>query len=127
MKKKNKNGFTLIEVLIALGVFSVAVLAAFALAMSNLRIAQENYDRVLSSNLAREGIELVRNIRDSNWLKIDANYDCDNSSNGLQFCAWDEGLADISFNCIDNTGFRECTDNSLYINSGLYGWSDYSI
>ncbi len=89
----NKNlGFTLLETLIALSVVSVGVMAAFTLSTANLNTAKANYQRVLAANLAREGVEIVRNIRDSNWLKIQANADCDGVENGTQLCAWNSGL-----------------------------------
>lgn len=90
---KKNSGFTLLEMLIALSVISVGVMAAFTLSIANLNTTKANYQRVLAANLAREGIEIVRNIRDSNWLKIQSNFDCDeNSANGTQLCAWDRGL-----------------------------------
>ncbi len=114
MKIDNKKGFTLIEVLIALGVFSVAIMAGFALAMSNLRIARENYDRVLAANLAREGIELVRSIRDSNWLKIDAN-EIDTDTGYIY--SWDKGLTSGLY-------IMDCNDNEL---TAYEGTSNLSI
>lgn len=89
----DKKGFTLIELIIALAVFSVGIMAAFTLALAGLNTSKDNYARILSANLAREGIELVRNIRDSNWLKIEDNYDCDDDdTNGIQLCSWNKGL-----------------------------------
>lgn len=87
-------GFTLIEVLIALAVFTIGIVAAFGYAVSNQEIVRNNFDRYLAINLAREGIEIVKNARDSNWLKIDANEDCDTVVSGLQLCTWDQGLTD---------------------------------
>jgi len=90
---KDSAGFTLIEVLITLSVFTIGVIGSFALAIANLRSVEENQDRLVVSNLAREGIEMVKNTRDSNWLKIQANEDCDSLTVGLQLCDWDQGLA----------------------------------
>ena len=82
--KKNQSGFTLIELLIAIAVFSIGIMAAFTLALGNWRVDKQNYDRVMAGNLAREGIELVRYVRDSNWLKMDNNEECE----GV-VCHWD--------------------------------------
>lgn len=84
---KNGAGFTLLEMLLALAVVSVGIMGAFTLSLANLHTARDNYNRILAANLAREGVELVRNIRDSNWLKIDNNVDC-----GSGPCTWDQGL-----------------------------------
>lgn len=69
------TGFTLIELLIAISVFMIGIMGAFSLSLHNLNTARENYQRVIAADLAREGIELVRNVRDSNWLAREANVD----------------------------------------------------
>lgn len=108
--QKANTGFTLIELIITISVFSLAILSSFALAISNQRLAAENYDRVFAANIAREGIELVRNVRDSNWLAIDANQDCDPSP-GLQLCTWDENLQ-YNFFTIDTADPMDIVDLS---------------
>ncbi|MBT4349209.1 prepilin-type N-terminal cleavage/methylation domain-containing protein [bacterium] len=84
----NKQGFTLLEVLLALSVLSVGIMAAFTLSLANLNTARDNYQRIRAANLAREGLELARNVRDTNWLKIEANEDCE----PLIQCTWDYSL-----------------------------------
>lgn len=135
--KKNQEGFTLIELLIAISVFTIGIMAAFTLALSNINTVRDNFNRVLSANLSREGLEIVRNIRDTNWLKIQDNEDCSGNA-GLQICDWVNGLsagyyyADhkdtelTSFSCndtIDNC-MSLCIDVSgscdLYLNGGTY-------
>ena len=65
--KSKKRGFTLAEVLIVCSIFAVMVIwIIFAinrafLFMNNTRIS------VRASNFAREWVEMVYNIRDSNW------------------------------------------------------------
>jgi len=90
---KNKKGFTLVELIIALGVFSAGIMAAFTLALAGLKTSKENYARIQSANLAREGIELIRNARDTNWVKIDANEDCDTGTEEIDLCSWNNGLS----------------------------------
>ncbi len=70
---KSGAGFTLLEGIIALGVISTGLMVGLTLALSNLLASQDNERRAIGANLAREGIEVVRNIRDSNWLKRDLN------------------------------------------------------
>ncbi|MDP2812797.1 MAG: type II secretion system protein, partial [bacterium] len=67
------SGFTLIELVITIGVFSIGVLAAFSLAIGNSNDNRANKDRIIAANLAREALELTRNIRDSDWLCTDSN------------------------------------------------------
>jgi len=66
--KKNLGGFTIIELMAVIFVFSVGVSAMMFLVA---RIF--SYDNIVSSKLvaaylAQEGIEIVRNMRDGNWI-----------------------------------------------------------
>ena len=101
----NNKGFTLVELIIALGVFSSGIMAAFTLALAGLNTSIENFDRINAANLAREGIELVRNERDSNWLKIDNNVDIDGGSDGIQYYDWDQNI---------NNGYYSIDKNGIY-------------
>lgn len=115
--ENKKQGFTLLEMLIALSVISVGVMAAFTLSTANLNTARANGQRILAANLAREGVEFIRNVRDSNWLKIQANFDCDGSAAGTQPCTWDEYLdqttSTISY---DNTIVAPLDDMPVGVN-----------
>jgi type II secretory pathway pseudopilin PulG len=60
----------LIEVLVAIIILVVGALSAvklLGLASINNQLTKE---RVIATNLAREGLEAVRNIRDTNWLRF---------------------------------------------------------
>ncbi|MBU1202889.1 prepilin-type N-terminal cleavage/methylation domain-containing protein [Patescibacteria group bacterium] len=96
--KKNRAGFTLIEVLISIAVLTIGIVTALGLAISNFNNNRDNFLRVTGANLAREGLELVRNVRDSNWLKIDSN----NVANcGSTICRPDVGLYQTNLLYID--------------------------
>jgi prepilin-type N-terminal cleavage/methylation domain-containing protein len=66
-KLRSQSGFTLIEVVIALSVVTVGLLSTLVVANTTVRASDDNERKVTATNLAREGLELVRNIRDSNW------------------------------------------------------------
>ncbi|OGL66626.1 hypothetical protein A3B21_02980 [Candidatus Uhrbacteria bacterium RIFCSPLOWO2_01_FULL_47_24] len=63
-----KRGFGLLETIIALGVIITGLVSVISLSIANLTNERDTAMRYQAVNLAREGIELVRNIRDSNWL-----------------------------------------------------------
>ncbi len=90
---KKQNGQGLLELVVAIGVISVGLFSVWNLFISNYNGEQEAGARILSINLAREGIEIVKNVRDSNWLAIDNNDNC--SFNGAidSPCKWDSGLS----------------------------------
>jgi len=70
MSDKSKNsGFTLVETLIAISVVSVTIAAATQLTISSNRIGKQMMAQFKAFHIAEEGIEIVRNMRDSNWLQ----------------------------------------------------------
>lgn len=69
-----KSGFTLIEVIIAITVFAIGVLAILRLVGQNLITLDTTQLRTSATFFAKEWIELVYNMRDSNiakWLPWD--------------------------------------------------------
>jgi prepilin-type N-terminal cleavage/methylation domain-containing protein len=96
-KRLSKNGFTLIEVMAAVTVLSIGLIGSLTLISYNLHNISFSGDRIIASGLVEDGLERVRNIRDTNWLKGGAT-------------AWNSGIeGDISpdttikFFCHDNT------------------------
>lgn len=68
----NKNimkGFTLLEVIIAITIIVVALVALLTLVVFTISSSSISASRLLAANLAQEGMELVRGIRDTNWLQ----------------------------------------------------------
>ncbi len=61
-------GFTLIETLVAISLLTVAIVAPMSLVSQSLSAAFYARDQVTAYNLAQEGIEEVRAIRDGNIL-----------------------------------------------------------
>ncbi|MBU0667717.1 prepilin-type N-terminal cleavage/methylation domain-containing protein [Patescibacteria group bacterium] len=71
MKIKNKNlrkGFTLPEVIVAMAVLTLVIFTATNLVVSIIRSNAENVRTLTAYGLAQEGLEAVRNMRDSDWL-----------------------------------------------------------
>jgi len=65
-KLQNNNlGFSLIETLVALSIFSVSILALVATSSSSLTNLNYSRNRVVANYLSQEGIEAIRNVRDS--------------------------------------------------------------
>ena len=106
---KNKSGESILEVMITMFIIFLAVSTAFR--MLNLAFLQKNLteDRVIAINLAREGMEAVRYIRDYNWLyygskrRVCWNHLQDNNDSG------DTGHGDGLLNNDDN----ECSEDGI--------------
>lgn len=81
------KGFTFIEIIVAISVMTVGILGIYALVPEAVSIIADNTDRFTAAQLAREAIEVVRNIRDSNWLSNSAwDQDLDAGTNyGAQY------------------------------------------
>ncbi len=60
-----QQGFTIVETLVALSIFSVAVIALISVAISGSSGATYVKNKLTASYLAQEGVEMVRNLRDT--------------------------------------------------------------
>lgn len=67
--RKNKKGFSVLEVTMALGIITTGLMGVFSLVLQNLQVQTINKDYLVASMLAQEGLELVRNVRDTNFLQ----------------------------------------------------------
>ncbi len=65
----DNKAFTLLEILVTIFIITIGLLATLAAIDKTLRITS-NYSKKLSAlALAQEGVEIVRNIRDSNFIE----------------------------------------------------------
>ena len=114
MPQFKKNGFTILEVMIAIFVVTIGVLAAYNVTQQMISYTYHSASRLTAAYLAKEGIEIVRNTRDTNWLESAPS--------------WNDGLScatgcEADYN--DPPPFNFYDDNH-YLNieaaSGLYGY-----
>lgn len=85
---QHKSAFTLVETIIAITVIGLTITAAAQLTQSSLKVGRSTMNKFISFHLAEEGIEIIRNMRDSNWL---------------QNSAWRKGLEDGTYVIIENS------------------------
>jgi len=81
-KKIYQRGFTLVESMIAVGLIVTGVMGILTLISRSLGFSGLAYNRLVAANLAQEGVEVVRNMRDTNWLNQQT---------------WDNGLSDGTY------------------------------
>jgi len=66
----NNNGFSLIEIIFSIGIISIGLISILSLFNHNVKSGINNRDKLIAIYLAEEQIEVVRQLRDTNW-KID--------------------------------------------------------
>jgi type II secretory pathway pseudopilin PulG len=88
-RQGDKQGFSLVETLVAVFILTLSITAFIAVATGGLRSSFFARDRVVASFLAQEAVEVIKNQRDENGL---ANCDpnCEDGNN----VHWLSGIAD---------------------------------
>ncbi len=61
-------GLTLVEALVTLVVLSFGLIPTLAVLSSSIRLASLIENNLIAANLAQEGVEVVRSLRDANWF-----------------------------------------------------------
>ncbi len=83
-KQHPASGQTLIETLAGIFVLAMGITAVLGLATFSLSSSTNITKQVIGIGLARQGIEAVKNMRDTNWLwQTTIDSDCYNYKNGL--------------------------------------------
>ena len=80
-----QSGQTLIETVVAIFVLVVGLITASGLAISSFQSTDLASKQIVATALARQGIEAVKNIRDSNWQNGTLS-DCSATMTSGQFC-----------------------------------------
>lgn len=104
------RGSILLESLIAITVVTVALLGIFSLLSRSLGLTRVIADRYVAANLAAEGIELIKNIIDTNSIA------------GLQ---WNRGLSNGNYEMTYRSDLEPAVGRRLFFNAGA-GVYDYS-
>ncbi|MFC1630115.1 hypothetical protein ACFL06_01105 [Patescibacteria group bacterium] len=68
-KKIDKKGFTILEVTIAISVILIGISSTIILITTVINKMTVLPSQLVATYLAQEGIEIIRNARDTNWLE----------------------------------------------------------
>jgi len=122
MKPIDKKGQGLVELIVSIAIIEVGLFSVWSLFLVNFNAVREAEMRIVGVNLAREGIEAIKNIRDTNWLKV-GNNEFSNQEQ-TKIWTWDENLRAgeyaVNYDSADPTAISDGNDQ-LYLNdSGLY-------
>jgi type II secretory pathway pseudopilin PulG len=128
--RSSSPAFTIIEMLIAVFIFTVAISALTFMAGNGIRSARLSQDRIVAEYLATEGMEVVRNVRDSAFLAglpnttWEAVFGTEVTGPGGCFSTLASGgsSASCKFDYNSTTGVPElgtCSSCSLYLDPAL--------
>jgi len=129
-KKINKLdlGFTLVETLIAISIFSVSIIALMSILGGGISNANSAKTKIIASYLAQEGIEYIRNMRETYVLyPINGTWDSFrteiSSCTSANSCGFDNSVfpPDV-FLCSSHT--NQC---KLYVNNGNYNSNSIGV
>jgi type II secretory pathway pseudopilin PulG len=84
--KHSAQGQSLIEVVVAIAVVILIVSGLIIAVISSLRSAQSSKARSVSTKLTQDGIESIRNLRDSGWATFISK------SSATSWCLGTDGL-----------------------------------
>ena len=127
-ENKTKQGFTFVEVLVSLFILTVGVGGAFAAIRTFTMASNVNNSRLTASYLGQEGVEIIRNIRDTNWLQARADSNV----------SWDDGIdegdwqVDYQTETLSDTNFETCggtncmSYNGQVLNEDSNGFFSYA-
>ena len=93
-----QNGFTLLEVLFSLFLLSATMVGVASLFLQIIGFLPASKEQLVASYLAQEGVEIVRNMRDTNIIKK---------------ASWNDGLISCAAGCE-----ADYNDTSLSLVSG---------
>ena len=122
--KKQSRGFTIIETLVAIFILTIVLSVSMGIIQQTLIGSNLARDEIIAYNLAEEGIEYIRSIRDSNslngsnWLVLNSStnppsYLTDSNVCGGGGCGVDAVNGDLSGDL--NRGVEACSGTSCQL------------
>jgi hypothetical protein len=113
--KITQSGQGLIEIIVAIAIIVTGISGAVTLTYSNLRSNESSITQIIGANLAREGVEVVRNLRDENWL-----LGSDNWYDGIRPMPMDFNSGILKFTTSTNIWSIEFRTTMSPLDSNLY-------
>lgn len=98
-----KNGFSLLEVIIAISILGTGIGGAIALTTQTISTGVFVQKQMIAAHLAQEGLEAIHNIRHTNWVE--------EAEDGVTL--WDAGLTNGN-SCVN-------ADSPALLNAGTCG------
>jgi hypothetical protein len=89
-----KKWSSLVEIMAMMAILWLAVTAMFSTVVSGIYLATDSESRIKAINLAREGVEGITNLRNTNWLRFSSDQtNCWRILGYQSGCIWNSGFA----------------------------------
>lgn len=117
---KDCRGMTLVETTVAMGIIIIGVMASLTLLLSSFNSTGKNEQEIVVVNIAREGIEILRALRNN---RLDNNNEpvdiFDGSYDGLSYIV--DSLDNFGLQTTaDDTAISFCGNCQLFLKDGRY-------
>ena len=109
---KNIKGETIAETIIAVTILAIGITITSTLMSTSIQNMNNSKNRIIAINIAREGLEAIRNIRDTNWLRF----------SGKRRICWNHLPQNLTAECADscNGGLSSPGTTDTPIEPGTY-------
>ena len=116
-----KKSFTIIETLVAITIFTLGVIILGVSIWQSYSLASQATQRFIAIYLAQEGLEIVKNLRNENWLNQrtwnynlnQGDYEADYKSDSLTRCSIPCNFNNLRFLNLESSGFYSYSGNIL--------------
>lgn len=88
-KENNQKGFTIVELIATIMILSLGILGIYNAFFPFIALTSNISHRLTASYLTQDGLEIIRNMRDTNFVKKGSG----------QIIGWSAGLLDCSLGC----------------------------
>lgn len=111
LESNRQKGQLLIEAMVAVSLMLVGLLGIFSVLTKSLGLSRVAADQFVAVNLASEGIEISKNLLDSNYLQ-------GNSFNNPGFTGGTDLAIDYNSTSMGDDTSNNCDGPELYLDSG---------
>lgn len=122
---KNNSGQSVIELVVALGIFAISMTAAFQVFFGGQKLAVDSQNAELAINYAQQGADAVKAIRDRNWPELTSGEHV-LVFNGFDWMFASSGIAEAIGDFTRTISIYDVTDN-IKIATTTIAWSDGGV
>jgi len=114
MNKKinNQSGMTLIETIVALGILTLGIISSLSLMVSAITFSRSSEKMIVVVNLAREGIEITRSLRNNDGFA--------SLTTGNKIGVINHMTGNLSLENANNAEILDCSNCVLQIHNERY-------